>query len=192
MNRGLFFYLMPLLLIIASLLQSTVTNRLLVRGVKPDLVLLLVMIGTLIYGGRSGMLWAFIGGIGLDLFSGGPLGSSSLALMATAVVVGVGHRTLSRYNVLVPLSSAMLGTLVYGVVYLAIWIVLEGLTNWAASQGIALDIVRPDLSAPLWPTLFWPTVQDIVIPAIFYNTALMLLLIPVLNRVPEHQDLVNN
>jgi hypothetical protein len=107
MNRGLFYYLMPLLLLFASLLQSTTTNRIQVRGVKPDLVLLLVLVGTLIYGGRSGLLWAFIGGIGLDLFSGGPLGSSSLALIAATLLVGIGHRTLSRYHLLVPLDAGL-------------------------------------------------------------------------------------
>jgi rod shape-determining protein MreD len=188
MNRGLFFYLMPVCLIIASLLQSTTTNRLQVRGVKPDLVLLLVLIGTLLYGSRSGVFWAFVGGIGVDLFSGGPLGSSSLALMAATLVVGVGHRTLSRYNLLVPLGAVIAGTLVYGMSYLGILVVLEALTNWLAGQGATLDIVRPDLPLPLWPALYWPTVQDVVLPALFYNTVLMLLLTPLLNRVPESQD----
>jgi rod shape-determining protein MreD len=188
MNRGLFYYLMPILLLFASLLQSTTTNRIQVRGVKPDLVLLLVLVGTLIYGSRSGLLWAFIGGIGLDLFSGGPLGSSSLALIAATLIVGSGHRTLSRYHLLVPLGAVIAGTLVYGMSYLGILVVLEELTNWLALQGAQLEIVQPDLPLPLWPALYWPTVQTVVLPALFYNTALMLLATPLLNRVPESQD----
>lgn len=188
MNRGLFYYAMPLFLIIASLLQSTAANRIQVRGVKPDLVLLLVVVGTLIYGSRSGLLWAFIGGIGLDLFSGGPLGSSSLALIAATLVVGIGHRTLSRYHLLVPLGAVAAGTLVYGMSYLGILVVLEELTRWMARQEVTLDIVRPDLPLPLWSTLYWPTIQDVVLPALFYNTVLILLATPLLNRVPESQD----
>ncbi|RIK44818.1 MAG: rod shape-determining protein MreD [Chloroflexi bacterium] len=185
MNRTLLSYLMPLLLIIASLLQSTAANRVEIRGVKPDLVLLLVVAGALIYGSRAAIVWAFIGGIALDLFSGGPLGSSSLALIAAALVVGVGHHTLSRFNVLVPVTATALGTLVYGATYVAILAALEGLTGWLTLQGIALDLVQPDLPVSLWATLFWPTMQIVVLPAVFYNTALSVALIPLLNQVPE-------
>jgi rod shape-determining protein MreD len=188
MNRGWFFYLMPFLLLAASLLQSTAASRIQVRGVKPDLVLLLVVVGTLIYGSREGLLWAFIGGLALDLFSGGPLGSSSLALMAATLVAGVGYSSLSRYHLLVPLSAIALGTLVYGVSYVGILLALEALANFPALAEVPLDLVRPDLDLPLWSTLFGPTVQYIVLPALFYNTVLMLLITPVLNRVPERQE----
>lgn len=189
MKRGLFFYLLPPLVFVASLLQSTALNRLQVRGVKPDLVLLLVIIGTLIYGSRSGIVWAFLGGIGLDLFSGGPFGASSLALIAAAVVVGIGHNTLSRYNLLVPLGAAIIGTLVYGVGYITLLFALQGLTTLAALQEFSFDLIHPDLSFSSWATLFRPTVQFVILPALFYNTALMLCAVPWINRVPESQDL---
>jgi rod shape-determining protein MreD len=188
MNRGFLFYGMPVLLLIAALLQSTAANRILVRGVKPDLVLLLVLIGTLIYGSRSGIFWGFLGGIGLDLFSGGALGSSSLALIAASIAVGSGHRTLSRYNILVPITAIIVGTLVYGLVYLGVLIGLEGVTSWSAQQDVALNFLQPDLPIRLWITLAWPTVEDIVLPTLFYNMALMLLFVPLLNRMPESQD----
>src|SRR5690554_7566761 len=86
------------LILMAGLLQSTAATRVKIYGVKPDLVLILLVVGTLIYGSRSGLVWAFIGGLVLDVFSGGPMGASSLALMAAALVAGVGHRTLSRFN----------------------------------------------------------------------------------------------
>jgi rod shape-determining protein MreD len=189
MNRGFFYYLLPLFLFLASLLQSTAANRIQVRGVKPDLVLLLVISGTLIYGSRSGIFWAFIGGIALDLFSGGPFGASSLALIAATLVVGIGHRTLSRYNILVPIGAIMIGTLVYGVVYIVILFSLQTLSNLSTFQAANLNIIRPAPQISLWQTLFWPTVQYVILPALFYNLALMLLLIPLLNRVPESQDL---
>jgi rod shape-determining protein MreD len=78
------------LIVVASLFQSTAATRIKIYGVKPDLVLLLVIVGTLIYGSRSGLVWAFIGGLLLDVFSGGPMGASSLALMAAVLLAGVG------------------------------------------------------------------------------------------------------
>jgi rod shape-determining protein MreD len=185
MNRSLLYYAMPVMLVVASLLQSTASNRIEVRGVKPDLVLLLIVIGALVYGSSASLAWAFGGGLVLDLFSGGPLGSSSLALMAAALVAGIGHHTLSRFNVLVPLSATVVATLVYGAIYVGIMVALEGITSWSALQAFQFNLVRPDLPAPLWATIFWPTMQIIVVPALFYNTALMVAVIPLMNRIPE-------
>ena len=171
MNRGALYYLMIPLLLVAALLQSTAAARLQLFGVKPDLVLLLVILGTLLYGGRPGVVWAFIGGLALDIFSGGPMGASSLALMAAALVTGLGHRPLSRFNLLVPLAAAMLGTLVYAAVYLSL----------LAALNMAGLFER---SLPLWDI-----VRYVVFPAMLYNTALMLLALPLLNRMPESQDI---
>jgi rod shape-determining protein MreD len=171
MNRGALYYLMIPLIVLAALFQSTAAARIKVYGVKPDVVLLLVIIGTLIYGSRPGLVWAFVGGLVLDVFSGGPMGASSLALMAAALVAGLGHRTLSRYNLLVPVGAMLVGTVVYAGTYLSILAVLQ-----------YLRVAHHDL--PLWPT-----VQNIVAPALVYNATLMVLLLPLLNRVPESQDL---
>ena len=171
MNRGIFFYIMIPLILAAGLIQSTAAARVEIRGVKPDLVLLLLITGTLIYGSRSGLIWAFVGGIALDVYSGGPMGASSLALMVAVLVAGLGHRTLSRYNLLVPLGATLLGTVAYGLVYLAIL--------------SALDL----FSVAGREVPFLPTIQYIVVPAALYNMILMLLVIPFMNRLPESQDI---
>lgn len=171
MNRGALYYLMIPLILVAGLLQSTAATRLKLFGVKPDLVLILLIVGTLVYGSRPGLVWAFIGGLALDIFSGGPMGASSLALMAAVLVAGVGHRTLSRFNLLVPIGAMALGTAVYGGAYLALLSVLQYLS--VAQHNLPVG----------------PTVQNILVPALVYNTTLMILLLPLLNRVPESQDL---
>lgn len=179
MRRGSLYYLMTPLMALAALLQSTAFNRLTIAGVKPDLVLLLVVVGTLLYGPKAGIVWAFIGGLFLDVFSGGPLGSSSLALMAAAVVAGFGHTTLSRFNVFVPLGAIVVGTLTYGLVYAGTLLALNGLVDL-----IGLDVLRHRLPV-------WETVQQVILPSIAYNTVLMLLLIPFLNRIPETPEAVS-
>jgi rod shape-determining protein MreD len=159
------------LLLVAGLLQSTAATRIEIRGVKPDLALLLIVAGTLVYGSRPGLVWAFIGGIALDIFSGGPMGASSLALMAAALATGLGHRRLSRYNLLVPMGAAALGTAIYGLTYLAILFVLD-----------VFNIAQHNLPFP-------ETVRYVLAPAIAYNTALMLAAMPFMNRLPESQDI---
>lgn len=173
-------YIMPALLLLAALLQSTVTVRLELWGVKPDLVLILVVIGALLYGSKTALVWGFLGGLGVDLFSGGPLGISSLGLMLVALVAGLGHRTLSRYHLLVPVSAGVLGTMLYGVVYIGLLTLLREI---AAQSTIFGTLVLPNYQLP-----FWPTVQDVVAPATIYNTLLILLVTPLLNRIPEIQE----
>ena len=170
MNRGALYYLMVPLLLLCALLQSTTLARFKLAGVKPELVLLVVVIGAMVYGARSGVLWAFVAGIGLDLFSGGPFGASSLALMASALVAGLGHRPFSRFNLLVPLAAAALGTLAFAAVYL----------------GLQAVLTTAGFSVPQLP--LGGTLQDIVLPVTLYNVVLMLLAIPLLNRLPESQD----
>ncbi len=167
MGLGLQNYLMFPLLGLASILQATVTSRITIAGVKPDLVLVIIIIWTLVFGGRSGVVWAFIGGIWLDIFSGGPFGSSSLSLMATAFIIGIGYNTLSRTNLLIPLFAAILGTIVFSFTYL----------------GILTAVATIDPTQAVLP--FWPTVENVVVPSTFYNTLLMLLFIPLMNRIPQ-------
>ena len=171
MNRGLLYYLMAPLLLFLSLVQSTAAGRFTLFGVKPDLVLLLIIIGSLLYGPRSGVLWAFIAGIGMDIFSGGPLGASSLALMAASLVASSGHRPFFRFNWVVPLSAAALGTLTYAAVYLGILAALDA-GGWFQRSVPFID-----------------TVRAVVLPATLYNTLLMLLALPWLNRMPESQEI---
>jgi len=172
-------YAMPLLVFLAALLQSTVAVRLVIRGVKPDIVLIIVVIGTLIYGGKAGLGWAFLGGIGVDLFSGGPLGISSMGLMLVALVAGIGHRVLSRYHFLVPLSASAVGTLLYGIVYVGLLAFLREAGQTPLFQGIAL----PNYQLP-----FWATLQDVIVPATIYNMTIVLFVTPLINRVPEVQE----
>lgn len=179
MNRSEFvYYAMPLVVLVAALLQSTVATELTIRNVKPDFVLIVVIMATLIYGGRGGLIWAFIGGIGLDIFSGGPFGASSLALMPAALIAALGHRVLSRYNLLVPLGATGLGTLIYGLLYIGLLSFLRAVGDLPLLAGLTI----PRHTLP-----FGSTLQQVVIPAMIYNTTLVLFATPLLNRVPEQQ-----
>lgn len=169
MSYGLQSSLMVPLLAIASIFQATVLGRFAFAGVKPDVVLLIILVWTLVHGGSSGVIWAFIGGIWLDIFSGGPMGASSLGLMAAALVASIGYQTLYRYNLIVPLLAVVLGTLAFSFVYLGTLFALDQL-------NLGVDAL------PLRST-----VENIVVPSTLYNTTLMLCLVPWLNRLPSSQ-----
>ncbi len=180
-RRDYVYYAMIPLLLLAAILQSTALSRIQVLNVKPDLVLLMVICGTLVFGVRHSIVWAFAGGIAIDLFSGGPFGVSSLALMAAALVASPGHRTLSRFNLFVPLAAAALGTLAYGFTYMALLALLNITVTLPLFAGFGLLATRSTLP-------FLPTVQYVLLPSMAYNTLLMLLLTPLLNLAPESHD----
>jgi len=68
------YYTLPLLLALA-LLQSTAMPYLKLFGVMPNLMLLTVVAWSLLRGPGEGVVWGFVGGIFLDLFSRAPLGT---------------------------------------------------------------------------------------------------------------------
>jgi len=122
-------------------------------------VLIFVIAATLIFDGKASLIWAFIGGLILDIFSGGPLGASSLALMSAVLIIAIGTQSLSRYHLFVPLISIILATLIYSFIYLAV----------LAALGQGLPVTA--------------TIEGIILPALVYNTIVMLLLTPLLNRL---------
>ncbi|MBN1955373.1 MAG: rod shape-determining protein MreD [Anaerolineae bacterium] len=81
------YVVLPLLTLVV-LLQSTVLAPISILGGRPDLVLLVVVGWAFIRGPEEGVVWAFISGLLLDLFSGGPLGGVTLALLVVALFVG--------------------------------------------------------------------------------------------------------
>ncbi len=165
-QSSLAIWMVPLLGVL-SMFQASLTSIFTIYGVKPDLVLLVILTWTLLFGSASGLIWAFVGGVWLDIFSGGPMGASSLALMTASLLGGVGHRSLSRFNILVPVFIVILGSLTFSFIYLSILEVLD-LAGWFSGS---LE--------------FLPAVESIVIPSMLYNTCLMLLVIPFLNRRPD-------
>mgnify|MGYP002628130998 FL=1 len=164
MNRAtLYFFMIPLLGILA-IVQSVVIPRLAIANVRPDVMVLLVVVWALLFGGSGALLIGFVAGLWMDVLSGGPMGGSSLALMAVALLTGMSYNRFFRSNLLVPVISIVLGTLIYSYAY---WGILA-LTNHRL---------------PLWDTTL-----RLIFPAVVYNGAIMLLVIPFLNRLPEQRE----
>jgi rod shape-determining protein MreD len=63
-------------------------SRISVLGAQPNLLLLLVLLWSLVRGVDEGLMWAFFGGLILDITSGGPFATTAIALLAAAYVAG--------------------------------------------------------------------------------------------------------
>ncbi len=111
-NPILLLLLFPALGLLA-MLQGTLGNQLALFQVKPNFMLLLVLVWTMMRGRREGMVVAFLGGFWLDFLALGSLGISSGALIAAAYVVGIGRRGVAVTHYLIPLWMAVMGTSVY-------------------------------------------------------------------------------
>lgn len=107
------------LMLATVLIQVTWAPRIAVAGVFPNLALVAVIAATWTAGVRSGMAWACIAGLMLDLTAPGPLGPHALALLAGAYLTGYWTRNLDRESVLHPVLAAGAGTAVYSLVLIA-------------------------------------------------------------------------
>ena len=98
------------ILTLAAVLQSSVLSRLSFFGGTLDLVLLVTLGWTIAGDWHGGIVWGFIGGLGLDLFSGGPLGLAAFGLVLMAYVASLTEGRFWRSHVLLPLTTSVLGT----------------------------------------------------------------------------------
>jgi rod shape-determining protein MreD len=103
----------------AVLVQVTWAPRLEVAGAFPNVALLAVIAITWTSGASTGLLWACVGGIMLDLTAPGPLGPHALALLAGAYVTGFWARNLDRESPLHPAAAAAVSTVLYSLILVA-------------------------------------------------------------------------
>jgi len=121
------------LTLFAAILQATVLPRLRIFGGQPDLVLLIVLIWAVLDHDREAMAWAFVGGIWLDLFSGVPIGISSLILVPITYLVGLTEAQVYRTNIVLPLALGVLGIWTYHLMFVLALRLLAGmLLSWSA------------------------------------------------------------
>jgi rod shape-determining protein MreD len=122
------------LLILGAMLQGSLLAHLRIQGGQADLVLLVVVAWSLLSRNLEGMAWAFAGGLFLDLFSGAPLGVSSIGLVLAAFLTGLGRAPVDRNNIILPPVMALVGTAIYHVSTLVLLVAL-GLQppTWTAS-----------------------------------------------------------
>jgi len=153
--KGINPYLVVPLLLIVALLQVTALPAFKVLGVKPELMLLTVLAWSLVRGVEEGLVWAFVGGGLLDLFSGGPFGASTLALLAASFIARLTEGAVTRTGFLMPMGMALLGTLLYQALFLLVIQVTRGGVSWDDSL---FRVTLPSLviNALLMPVIFYP------------------------------------
>ena len=161
-------YLTIAVLFVLSLLQTTLMPRITLLGVHPDLMLMAITSWSLLRGSQEGMLWALIGGVTTDLFSGGPFGVTTLSLLVVGFLSGLGEKTVFRFDLLIPILVTPLATLVYDAALLAL------------------------LSALGWPSQWGVNFLQVILPSVLVNTLgmpLVYLLLRTLDRRTNREEI---
>jgi rod shape-determining protein MreD len=117
---------------VAALVELAVVPHLGVNGAHPHVVLVLGVIWTLTAGAETGLAWAFVGGLALDVLSLRPLGGSAVALLLALGGVSVAARTVTRFR---PLASILLVPVASAVNSLALLVVLGMVSTSAAGDA---------------------------------------------------------
>lgn len=140
------------ILALAAALQASILPLISLQGGGPNLVLLIVLAWSINTNLRQGILWAFVGGMMLDLLSALPVGTSSIPLLILVFAV------------------SGLGQQVYRIGFL----LLAGLT---VSGTVLQQFTQMVLMIMLgYRVLFVQNITYIVVPTMIYN---LLLILPV-------------
>ncbi|NLY52012.1 MAG: rod shape-determining protein MreD [Firmicutes bacterium] len=105
-------------MIAAVILQSTICSFVCWKGLKPDLVTVIVILTGLIHGLVPGCAAGFIGGFILDYFTGRLLGAGALSKMAIGGLSGWISPKIFGDHLLVPPTSVLVGTWLEQTIYL--------------------------------------------------------------------------
>ncbi len=150
------------LLLLAAMVQGTILPHLRIFGGQPDLVLLLVLAWAILDREQEGIVWAFVGGLLLDVLSGAPLGLSALPMVPIAYLIGLTEAQVYRGGTVLALLLAVGGALAYHALYLL-------LLNVLAGYPVA------------WAMSFW----YVTVPSVLFDAILILPILQMLARLYE-------
>lgn len=77
------------IIVVALLIQLTLVNSITILGVKPDLIMIVVVVFSLLKGGKEGTISGFASGLLQDIFSTGLLGINALAKTVIGFTCGI-------------------------------------------------------------------------------------------------------
>jgi rod shape-determining protein MreD len=141
-----------------ALVQTVLLSRIDVWGARPELMLLVVLIWAVVRGVDEGLVWGFIGGLIVDLLSGGPMGATVLALLSVVFLAGQPWGQGLSSQVARLLLPAVVGVVVYHLVLLLALAWAGRAVDWGfallrvAGPSVLLNVV---LAPFIQPPLSW-------------------------------------
>jgi rod shape-determining protein MreD len=138
---------------VTAIFELTVGPYLRVGNAQPHLVFVLAIITTVAVGLEAGLVWAFVGGIALDVLAQRPLGASSFALIISVGIAAAITRPFIRFRPLVVVPAVALLSFVYS---MTLFVLLGALGSVASDDpvsalapGVVYDTVLAVIVGPL-------------------------------------------
>jgi rod shape-determining protein MreD len=144
----------PLMAILA-IGQTAVLPRFPILGQLPPLPLLVALAWGLLRGIDEGIIWAFIAGFFVDIFSIGPMGVTSLTYIVAVTAVLWIQQAFPTSRVFLPILLAGLVTIIQLILYLFILRLLGVLSTFQVEPSLLLTIlINAILILPIYWLLF--------------------------------------
>ncbi len=128
-----------LLALIAGIAHAAIAPVVVIGGVRPNLVLIVVVLVAVMRGFGPGVAWAFVAGLSANLLGREPLGSIPLALLLLVVIVAAGGRVFGRMPWVYPVAAVFIGSFFADVVALGVL----SLVDLPLQGGIPFDLLLP-------------------------------------------------
>lgn len=113
-------YISPLVAVIVGIVHAAIAPVFVVGDVKPNLVLVGVVLVTSLGGFQAGITWAFVGGLTANLLVSDPLGSIPLGLLVVAALTAGGARILGQAAWVYPIVAVAIGSLMADLITLGL------------------------------------------------------------------------
>jgi rod shape-determining protein MreD len=110
----------------AALLNLTISPLIQFGGAQPDFLLIAAIIWTVVGGIEGGLIWAFVGGLMIDLLAPRPLGSTAFTLLLCVGGAALLGRLLSQFRYIAPVIAVVLFSIVNAVLFLVVYGALRG------------------------------------------------------------------
>jgi rod shape-determining protein MreD len=146
-------YTSVLLAVVVGIAHAGLAPEIEIAGVRPNLMLVAVVLVTALLGFGPGIVWAFAGGLTANLISTAPIGSIPLSLLLVSAVVAGGDRVLGRLTWLYPILAAFVASMLADLVIIGVYRLMDALT-----VGVPLDLMLPaaTLNAAIVGLLLFP------------------------------------
>ena len=115
------------LMVVLTVLQTAVLPYFPLFGVTPSLPFLVALAWGLLRGVNEGVIWAFIAGFFMDLFTAAPVGGLALTYMIAVLAASVINDVLPANRTVIPMLLAAIATIIQQLLY-AIFLAIFGYT----------------------------------------------------------------
>ena len=142
-----------ILICVCVFLQTTVFSWLKLWGVKPDLVLIVVLYAAFWKGSTRGAVVGFTGGIIEDIASGGMPGLNALAKLIVGFLFGISRKRFYVQSLNLQLVTAFLGTILSQSIFFFLRQIYVGDVSLHSLKFILLPVAG--YNTILAPFVFW-------------------------------------